>query len=45
MGTVDRLLEYISTEGRLCPLPERWNRLWEVLERGTGNGWRRSGGR
>ena len=25
------LLEYIRSEGRVCPMPDYWNQLWEML--------------
>ena len=32
MGAVDKLLEYVSSEGRVG---DSWNRLWEMLPRGS----------
>lgn len=36
-----QLLEYVKTNGRVCPQPMRWNTLWEMLpdRRRAGNGW------
>lgn len=25
------LLEYVRSEGRVCPNPQEWNQLWEML--------------
>jgi hypothetical protein len=25
------LIEYCQANGRICPLPDRWNQLWEML--------------
>ena len=38
---LDALLEYVRQEGRVCPMPQRWNELWEMLpgRRRVGNGW------
>jgi hypothetical protein len=35
------LLEYVQANGRICPVPQRWNQLWEMLpgRRRVGNGW------
>ena len=38
------LLAYVTAEDRICPQPQRWNDLWELLpnrER-VGSGWRPS---
>jgi hypothetical protein len=35
------LLEYVKAEGRICPNPQEWNALWEMLpdkEQGS-SGW------
>lgn len=31
MITADELIGQLSLKGRVCPLPERWNTLWESL--------------
>lgn len=38
---LDALLEYVRQNGRVCPQPQRWNELWEMLpgRRRVGNGW------
>ena len=38
---LDELLNYVRGNGRVCPLPQRWNELWEMLpqRRRVGNGW------
>ena len=40
---VQALLEFVQSEGRICPLPDFWNRIWERLparERvSIGDGW------
>lgn len=38
---LDDLLRYVRAEGRVCPVPTRWNELWEMLpeRRRVGNGW------
>jgi hypothetical protein len=35
------LLSYCRHNGRVCPRPQRWNELWEMLpaRRRVGNGW------
>lgn len=25
------LLEYVKADGRVCPMPNHWDRLWEML--------------
>lgn len=25
------LLRYVQAEGRVCPMPQKWNELWEML--------------
>lgn len=25
------LLEYVKADGRICPMPDYWNKLWEML--------------
>ena len=25
------LIEYIQSEGRVCPMPDYWNKLWQML--------------
>jgi hypothetical protein len=38
------LLKYAQDEGRICPQPQRWNELWEMLpeKERVGIGWRPS---
>ncbi len=35
------LLEYVKANGRVCPMPVRWNELYEILPRKhrVGSGW------
>ena len=35
------LLEYVHSEGRVCPMPDAWNQLWEMLpdKKRVGSGW------
>jgi hypothetical protein len=35
------LLEYVKSEGRICPMPPEWNTLWEMLpdRKRSGGGW------
>jgi len=35
------LLEFVRAEGRVCPMPQKWNELWELLpeRRRVGVGW------
>lgn len=28
---LDELLSFVQAEGRICPLPEHWDRLWKLL--------------
>lgn len=30
-AAIRSLHEYVATEGRVCPLPVAWNKLWEML--------------
>ena len=41
-GKLQELLEYVTTENRICPQPQRWNYLWKMLpdKKRVGNGWR-----
>jgi hypothetical protein len=38
---LNELMEYVSSDGRVCPLPTRWKELWELLpgRRRVGDGW------
>lgn len=35
------LLDYVKAEGRICPQPQEWNALWEMLpdSHRVGSGW------
>ena len=35
------LLDYVQADGRICPKPDRWNSLWEMLpgRQPVGAGW------
>jgi ADP-ribosylglycohydrolase len=37
---LEDLLSFVRAEGRVCPMPDAWNRLWQMLtgSRGTGGG-------
>lgn len=39
--TVESLLEHCRQNGRVCPQPRHWNRLWELLpnKKRIGMGW------
>ena len=39
--TVEILIAYCREKNRVCPLPQRWNELWEMLpdRRRHGHGW------
>ena len=41
MATLEELLALIQTNNRVCPLPQRWQQLYEMLpnKRRVGNGW------
>jgi hypothetical protein len=28
---LEALLEYVNADGRICPMPRYWDRLWEML--------------
>ena len=30
-GSLEALLEFVRSNRRVCPLPKRWNELWEML--------------
>jgi len=38
---LNTLLEYVRQDGRVCPMPQRWNELWEMLpsRQRVGGGW------
>ena len=39
---LDELLEYVGSDGRVCPMPTYWNELWQILpsrRRTDGTGW------
>jgi len=38
---LNALLEYVRANSRVCPQPQRWNQLWEMLpeHRQVGVGW------
>ena len=39
--TVESLMAYCRENGRICPMPQRWTALWELLPNRTrvGVGW------
>jgi hypothetical protein len=38
MRMTDSLLAYVRSNDRICPVPDRWNELWELLERSRRSG-------
>ena len=40
-GTADEIATRLRAQGRICPQPQAWNRLWEALPDRTrqGAGW------
>jgi hypothetical protein len=40
-STLESLLQFVAEDGRVCPMPDYWHRLWEMLpdRRPTGSGW------
>jgi hypothetical protein len=38
---VEALLDYVRENGRVCPVPHRWNELWKMLpsRRRVRDGW------
>jgi hypothetical protein len=41
MSEVDQLLTYCAEEGRVCPMPQPWHQLWDMLpdKKPVGAGW------
>lgn len=41
MLSLEDVLREASRDGRVCPMPMKWNRLWEMLpdRRRVGGGW------
>ena len=41
MATLDEVLMEIEKDGRICPQPQKWNELWEMLpnKKRKGAGW------
>ena len=39
--SIDSLTEYCRQQSRVCPMPQRWNALWEMLpnRKRVGAGW------
>lgn len=39
--TTDQLLDYVKEDNRVCPKPQRWNELWNLLpdRESVRNGW------
>lgn len=35
------LLKYVKADGRVCPIPDRWSELWDMLpdKKKIGSGW------
>jgi len=40
-STFEKTIEVSTRNGRICPLPQAWQRLWEMLpdKRRVGSGW------
>jgi hypothetical protein len=40
-SSVETVIEFARSEGRVCPQPQRWNELWEMLpeKKRVGVGW------
>jgi hypothetical protein len=38
---LQNLLKYVSEEGRICPEPDKWHQLWDLLpdKHRVGSGW------
>lgn len=38
---LNKLLEYVRSEGRICPVPQQWQKLYELLpdKKRRGGGW------
>ncbi len=38
---LEALIEYVKSDGRICPMPDCWNQLWEILpdKKQVGSGW------
>ena len=38
---LEKLLEYVSSEGRVCPNPQEWQALWKMLpgKKRVGQNW------
>lgn len=38
---LDALLKYVKSDGRICPNPQEWSALWEMLpdKKSVGMGW------
>jgi len=41
---VDDIMEYCRSNGRICPMPQEWNKLWKMLPDRVrdGAGWKPS---
>lgn len=41
MNPLSALIDYCTADRRVCPVPHRWNELWESLpdRRRVGSGW------
>lgn len=41
---LEALFEYAKADGRICPMPDYWNQLWEMLpdKKRVGMGWEQS---
>jgi hypothetical protein len=39
--STERLIAYCRENSRICPMPQQWNKLWELLpdRRRVGGGW------
>lgn len=41
MNKLEALLAYVQEDGRICPQPPQWKKLWEILpdKQRDGSGW------
>lgn len=41
MSSLNQILQYVKAESRVCPVPDKWTELWELLpdRKKHGAGW------
>jgi hypothetical protein len=41
MKNLDELIDFTKADGRICPQPQKWNEMWEMLpnRKRVDNGW------